>query len=135
MSEVKDILESLGYPLYPDSNGWRSPAIYRNGDNKTALKIFDDGTWIDFVENRKGKLPDLVAITLNLTSIQEAKQWLKDRDFTNEEVSEVSKNQIKTIKTFPDEVLNTFIPDYSYWLNRNISEDTVKLFKGGVCNE
>ena len=50
------ILESLGYRLIDCGDHWRSAALYRDGDNPTALKIYrDTGVWMDFVANTGAK--------------------------------------------------------------------------------
>ena len=47
------ILESIGYRLIDCGDHWRSSALYRDGDNPTAVKIYKDtGVWMDFVENK-----------------------------------------------------------------------------------
>ena len=48
-SKIQSILEELGYNLYDQGNYWQCSALYRNGDNKTALQIYkDSGTWKDY---------------------------------------------------------------------------------------
>jgi hypothetical protein len=51
--DFKTILESMGYSLIDCRDHWRTQALYRDGDNKTALKIYKDtGVWMDFVVNK-----------------------------------------------------------------------------------
>ena len=51
-TNIKEILQELGYDLKDDKNGWRTTANYRFGSNPTSLKIFSsNGSFIDFVEN------------------------------------------------------------------------------------
>ena len=48
--QFQEILESLGYKLIDCGDHWRTQALYRNGDNSTALKIYKNtGVWMDFV--------------------------------------------------------------------------------------
>ncbi len=131
MSEVREILEELGFNLLPDRDGWRSNAIYREGDNKTALKIFNNGFWVDFVENKRGNLCDLVQLTLGFKNLEEAKEWVSNKNLILPDTIE-AEEIIKGPTIFPKEVLDTLEPDYSYWLGRGISESVMKLFKGGV---
>ena len=54
--QFQEILESLGYKLIDCGDHWRTQALYRDGDNKTALKIYKNtGVWMDFVENKGSK--------------------------------------------------------------------------------
>jgi Toprim-like len=41
--------------------------------------------------------------------------------------------KIQIDKIYPESMLSKLVPDYSYWLNRGISEATLKLFEGGVA--
>jgi hypothetical protein len=34
---------------------------------------------------------------------------------------------------YPDSYLDRLIKDHSYWINRNISQETIELFKGGIA--
>ena len=55
--EFEKVLVSIGYKLIDCGDHWRSQALYRNGNNATALKIYKNtGVWMDFVEP-KGSLP------------------------------------------------------------------------------
>lgn len=129
MQEVKDILISLGYELTYDKDGWRTNAVFRGGDNKTALKIFNNGTWIDFVENKKGNLEDLVKLTIGENI--DVKSWLSDKiDLNN---LEIKKSPIIIPEIFNQEILKDLIQDYTYITNRGISKETAQIFSCGVC--
>ena len=46
----KEVLENLGYRLKDHGSYWRTNAVYRSGDNSTALQIYKDtGVWKDYV--------------------------------------------------------------------------------------
>ena len=65
---LKSSLESLGYQLKDYGNYWRTSAIYRGGDNSTALKIYkNSGVWTDFASNGSKSYPfqRLVELTLD----------------------------------------------------------------------
>ena len=50
-SKIEEVLTSLGYKLTDRGSYWQTSAIYRNGDNNTALQIYKDtGVWKDYVE-------------------------------------------------------------------------------------
>ena len=51
-ADIKAILLELGYELQDRGTYWQTNALYRQGDNKTALQIYKNtGVWRDFVEN------------------------------------------------------------------------------------
>lgn len=130
MNNIQDILMELGYELSPDKDGWRSSCIFRGGDNKTALKIFNNGQWIDFVEGQKGNLEDLIKLTLG--EKVNPKEWLNGK-IDISVLKENKKPKIKLPEIFDEEVLCDLVSDFSYWEQRDISQDTSKLFKGGLC--
>lgn len=134
MSEVKDILIKLGYKLMPEKDGWRTNAMFRGGDNKTALKIFNNGNWCDFVQSQRGTLSDLVKLTLGLDEAK-AKAWLKSENITDYGSLSTTTLPPKIIlpATFSPNVLIDLIPNYDYWTNREISLVTSQLFLGGLC--
>ena len=50
--DFQGVLESIGYNLIDCGDHWRTQALYRDGDNKTAVKIYKNtGVWMDFVES------------------------------------------------------------------------------------
>ena len=50
-TDVKSVLEKLGYRLSDFGDAWRTSALYRGGDNPTALKIYKNtGVWTDYVD-------------------------------------------------------------------------------------
>lgn len=127
--DVKEILLELGYNLTEDRNGWRSTANFRGGNNPTALKIFSNGSYCDFVTGETGSFEKLISLTLNIKNPDE---YLKNKNFIIHKI-ETEKPKIKMIKIYPPEILQELLPNHEYWLNRGISLDTLKLFKGGVA--
>ena len=64
--DFQGILESIGYNLIDCGDHWRTQAVYRDGDNSTAVKIYKNtGVWMDFVEN-KGSKPFEALIKLTI---------------------------------------------------------------------
>ena len=130
---VEEVLINLGYDLSPDNKGWRSTRLYAEGDNPTALLIHRDGSWIDFVDGKRGSLSQLVQITLKLSDLNQAKEWLDKKEVViNIEKPEPTLNEPKI---FPIEWVENLNPDHSYWINRGISEEVMKEFKGGIATE
>jgi hypothetical protein len=59
-------------------------------------------------------------------------QLLYSEDDSNSEFFEPSP-KIKIEKVFSESLLSRLLPDRSYWLNRGVSEATLKTFEGGIA--
>jgi hypothetical protein len=130
---VGEILANLGYTLKDFGKEYRARPIYRDSDNDTVLRIYkDSGNWVDFKENISGDFTSLVKLSLKLDTQDQAKAWLKDKNFTPTFIKDV-RPEIKSPKTFDKELLLKLKKDHSYWINRNVSEETLNLFLGGVA--
>lgn len=131
---IKDVLEELGYQLTPDKNGaFRAKPLYRPSNNPTSLKINGDGSFIDFSAGLRGKsLEELVKLTLGLQSVEEAAQWIKNKNLHLEDTKNIIP-KLKMAKVFPKEMLENLLPEHDYWTRRGIDLDTIKLFRGGLC--
>ncbi len=129
--DIKEILDQLGYSVTDDKDGWRTNAVWRNGDNQTSVKIFNDGNWIDFAHGLRGNIESLVKLTLGLEKEEDAQNWLKERDYVAPSVEQ--KPKVKSNKPFPPGSLNLLIPDHKYWIERGIPKDLIIQFKGGVA--
>ena len=131
--QFQEILESLGYKLIDCGDHWRTQALYRDGDNKTALKIYKNtGVWMDFVEN-KGSKPFEALL----------KATLKDNSTDLKSVlSKVNLSDVKTYKKkatlemekiYPEDCLQNLFPNYKFYNNKLISEETQKKFDVGLA--
>ena len=132
MSNVGEILSSLGYSLADKGREYRCLPLYRESDDPTVLKIKKDtGEWYDFKLCIGGKLESLIAKTLGKDEA-EAKNYLNQKDFVP--TVKPSKPKLQIAKTFPKDWLNRLNEDHSYWRQRGISTTTVEKFRGGVAN-
>jgi hypothetical protein len=134
--QIKYALENLGYKLLDKGKEWRARPIYRDSDNETSLSIKkDSGFWIDFARNYSGKLEDLIEKTLKKPKgFGEA--WLKKEGLLKNEKTENEKREQLPIfyeKFFDKSLLEKLSSNYTYWINRGISEKTLKEFGGGLC--
>jgi hypothetical protein len=135
MDNLWEVLTNLGYTLTDNGREYRTRPIYRESDNSTSLRIRKDtGIWQDFGISKSGTLAELVQITLDLKTLDEAKDVLVNK-YTYIAPIISPKPLLKSIKKFDQEFLKDLIPDHSYWVNRGISEETVSQFKGGVMRE
>ena len=130
---VYQILTDLGYKLKDCGKEYRARPLYRDSDNDTVLKIYKDtGHWFDFKENISGDFSSLVGMTLKLEDPSKAKEWLKDKNFAFHQPKEISKPLLKSTKKFDLDLLSNLENNHSYWNKRNINNETLSQFKGGV---
>ena len=129
----KDALEKLGYQLQDCGNHWRTNALYRSGKNKTAIIIYkDSGVWKDYGADNESKPFKLLV-----------EQTLKTNDpkILQEYVGKISENykpreveeKIQMEKIYPESYLDKLLPMRTFYLKKNISEETQKLFKCGYA--
>ena len=136
MENIKEVLSNLGYDLKEYLKEYRTKPLYRDSDNENVLVIYkDSGKWVDYKENITGNLQDLVRMTLNLPNNVEAKEWISKKVQTESSYTVYKKPEIKQVKCYSSEVLDKLVKDHSFWKNRNISEETMNLFGGGILTE
>lgn len=134
MSDIRNILESLGYRLKDIGSGrFHTSAVFRGGDNNTAILVNPNGSFVDFVDgSNSGSFKKLIALTLG-KSYKEVDKYL-----TNKKYEEVSNEREEPdlsetyAPIFPPNYLGEIIPDHSYWVNRGIPEKIIKHFRGGI---
>lgn len=134
MTDYKQVLEELGYRLKDHGSYWRTNAVYRSGDNSTALQIYKDtGVWKDYVEDSTF-LPfeALLQKTLNTNDKSILNSYIKSTG-----VNIYKRSQKKTLlteeKTFKASCLSKLLPHYDFYIDRGISEDTLKKFRCGLA--
>jgi len=134
--DVKEILLSLGYSnISEDSMNYRMKPIYRDSSSNTVLSVRKDtGYFIDFSRNLKGNFQELIRLSLNLSTINEAKKWLGDKSFEVRKSARIDRPKIKQSRIFDKDCLIKLRKDHSYWIDRGVSEDTISLFDGGVVD-
>jgi len=127
------ILESIGYKLIDCGDHWRTRAVYRDGDNDTALKIYKNtGVWMDFVQN-KGSKPFEALIKETLRD--NPKELAKILGGAKREISTIyqQKETIQMEKIYPESSLDKLFPNYNFYRKKHISEATQKAFKVGLA--
>ena len=130
--DFQGILESIGYSLIDCGDHWRTQAIYRDGNNKTAVKIYKNtGVWMDFVQN-KGCMPFEALIRLTLKDDREVAKIIGDGSVVTETTYE-PKQKIEMEKIYPDSTLDRLFPNYNFYKKRNISDNTQELFQAGLA--
>lgn len=131
MTDYKTILNNLGYKLIDRGSYWQCAAVFRNGDNQTALKIYKDtGVWQDFVEGTKPT--PFVALVEKTVGKERAKKLLKN--ISNlPTIQHKQPSLLKEEKTFPTSSLKKLLPDRAYFESRGISAATQKEYQCGLA--
>lgn len=138
MSEVKEILLNLGYSnITEDSKNYRMKPIYRDSSSSTVLSVRKDtGRFIDFSRHISGSLQDLVKLSLDFNTEEEALIWLnKNGDGGASGATREQAPKLKEAKVFSKSSLDKVMPHHGYWIDRGVSEETLLQFKGGVVYE
>ena len=130
--EFEKVLSSIGYKLIDCGDHWRSQALYRNGDNATALKIYKNtGVWMDFVEP-KGSLPFEALVRMTVGDSQDFSETLKkiksDKTYVVKKV-----DRIEMERCYPEDCLDKLFPNYKFYKDKGISEETQKCFQVGLA--
>jgi hypothetical protein len=133
INNIHQILTNIGYSLKDYGREYRTKPLYRESDNDTVLRIYKDtGFWVDFKENISGDFHLLIKKTLKLETEDQAKTWLKNKNF-NYTRSENIQPKIKDKKIFDKELLLKLEKNHEYWVNRRVKEQTLTLFQGGIA--
>ena len=130
--DFQGILESIGYQLIDCGDHWRTQALYRDGDNKTAVKIYKNtGVWMDFVEN-KGSKPFEALVQLTIKDPSQVTEIL-GKSSTENVITYSPTEKIEMEKIYPEESLDKLFPNYNFYKKRAISELTQQKFQVGLA--
>ena len=133
---IKNALTNLGYKLVDCGNHWRTSALYRGGNNPTALCVYKDtGTWIDYVKNSNA-LPfkSLISATIKSHDDADISKIIGNESFTSS-TSNNTSNKSKHEKIYPESSLSRLLPHYSFYKDKGISEDVLSSLKGGLATQ
>lgn len=131
---IKSSLTKMGYTLQDCGNHWRTNALYRGGNNPTALMIYKDtGVWTDFVKNTP-RMPfkDLVCATIKTTDENQVGQFLEN--LSSQPIHQ-EKPKMSSEKIYDDSILNKLMPHYIFYTKKGVSEDVLVNLKGGLATE
>jgi len=136
--DIESILSELGYNLEDRGDYWQSNAVYRGGDNKTALQIYKDtGVWKDYVQET-GFLPFKALVEKSCEDLDKdaAQKILKGIDLDPSIKSKGDKpKKITFDEIYPDSILEKLLPHYEFYNKRNISTSLLKKVKGGLSTQ
>jgi 5S rRNA maturation endonuclease (ribonuclease M5) len=110
---------------------------YRGGDDPTSVAVYPQTDTVhDFVTSKTMSIEEFLKRTLNLKSLTQLDKILKG---TKEYYSSCFGEQEtddpfnKTTKYYSSDDILSLDWDHSYWNGRNISDQTITAFQGGVC--
>jgi len=130
--DFQGILESIGYNLIDCGDHWRTQALYRDGDNQTAVKIYKNtGVWMDFVEN-KGSKPFEALVKLTVKDSKQITEILGNCS-TDNITTYSAVEKIDMEKIYPESSLQKLFPNYNFYSKREISEPTQQAFQTGLA--
>ena len=130
--KIEKILVDLGYNLSDRGKYWQSAAVYRDGDNRTALQIWKDtGVWRDFVTNTSYK-PLQKLIELTCKDDTKLKEVLASIENNTESFIPVTKApKMETEQFFDHDEVKTLLPHYSFYNKKKISDNTLQIYRAG----
>jgi len=135
--DFQEILENLGYELDDRGDYWQTNALYRDGDNKTALQIYkDSGVWKDYVEDTQF-LPFEALLSQkghNLTR-EEISKILKNKQASNLVEKPIKQELVASEEIFDEEILKDLLPHYKFYENKNINISTLKSLDAGLSTQ
>ena len=129
---IEKTLIDLGYQLSDRGKYWQCNAVYRDGDNRTALQIWKDtGIWKDFVANTSYQpFKRLLELTCNDDSkIEEILQSIK----TNNDpcIESIRTPKMESDYFFDHDEVKTLLPHYDFYNKKNISSEVLELYRSG----
>ena len=136
--EIQEVLMELGFKLRDRGPYWQTNALWRNGDNFTAVQIYkDSGVWRDYVENT-AFLPfqALVEKALGTTDKKVLSRYIQPSGQakaagTFEKESHKVKIQMDEIYSL--EYLSKLLPHFKFYNDKGVSDSTLRLYKGGLA--
>ena len=127
------IKEDLGYPLVNHGNYFSSSAVFREGDNKTALAFYPkENLVLDFVEGTRYTFKSFIAFNLNLNNTEELDKILAERNIIIPKFVKADP-KLELTKKYDISVLNKLIPKHDYFIKRGISEKILLEFRAGLA--
>ena len=133
--KIKDSLVQLGYKLADRGSYWQTNAIFRNGDNKTAIQIYKNtGVWKDHVaESQFSPFKRLVEITLGTNDPKSINQYIDEEDIGANYNKLQFSEKLEMEEIYPESCLDRLLPHYKFYNDKGISDETLIPLKGGYA--
>lgn len=137
VNSIESILEDNGYPIKRGADYISTSAIFRGGDNNTAICIYPEKNLvIDFVTSEKYSINTLVGKILGIEGEDNINEYLSNNNLNFTPSNDIQEPLIKNEnKVFSPQDIQDFgiVPNYDYWTSREISKETAQLFHGGLA--
>lgn len=136
ITNLEDILTSFGYSLTDRGEYWQTNALYRGGDNQTALQIYkDSGVWKDYVEET-GFLPFEALVEKSRTLVdEETFKSIKQGTSLKDSIDKPAQKDFIVEEFFDEKILKTFLPHYSFYEKKGISKNLLVNLNSGLCTQ
>ena len=133
--KLKESLLSLGYKLSDRGAYWQTNAVFRNGDNKTAIQIYKNtGVWKDHVQNSAfSPFKRLVEITLGTNDPKQIKQYIDEEDIGANYNKLTFSEKLEMEEIYPEDCLKKLLPHYKFYNDKGISTEVLKSLNGGFA--
>lgn len=131
--KIEKILVDLGYNLSDGGKYWRCNAVYRDGDNRTALQIWkNSGIWKDFVVNTKYQ-PFSRLLQLSCQDDSKLNEMLESLKSGIEDsfIPVIKAPKMEIDQYFSHDEIKTLLPHYIFYNKKGISDKTLKLYNSG----
>ena len=133
--QLKSILEELGYTLVDRGQYWHSQAVFRQGDNQTALQIWkNSGVWRDFVENTP-PLPFVKLLEAHFGNDQKSIEKYLKIDYNPSARASTQSDRLTMDRIYDEALLDELLPHYKFYNDRGIDTRYLKEFKGGYATK
>lgn len=131
---IHSALVKMGYKLKDCGNHWRTNALYRDGQNPTALLIYkDSGVWTDFVKNTPSMpFKDLVSATIKSNDSTDISKYING---SFDSLSNAHVEKITSEKLYPDSILEKLLPHYTFYEKKGIDKDVLINLRSGLATE
>lgn len=132
--DIESILIDLGYDLDDRGDYWQCNALYRDGDNRTALQIYKDtGVWKDYVEET-GFLPFKALVEKSLDGDKElVTKTLKNISTTDSQ--KIKPKAYEQDELYGEDELKKLLPHYKFYEGRGINKELLKELRGGLSTQ
>lgn len=135
--DIEGTLISLGYKLEDRGSYWQTNAVFRQGDNKTAIQIYkNSGVWKDYV-NQTPFMPfkKLVQLTVGSNDDNVISDYTKELEQINFSNFNPLKERISMEKTYNKSCLDRLLPHYDFYEKKGVSSSILHSFDCGLCTE
>ena len=134
--DIYEVLTSLGYQLQDRGSYWQTNALFRQGDNKTAIQIYKDtGVWRDYVNNTPPlRFERLVEKSTGNDSIY-VKKLLENKDTSSLLYKNLASPKLTMETIYSEDSLKKLLPHYRFYNDRGIEDTVLKNLKGGLATQ